>query len=233
MQRMIQLADRTAFKERMKQCLTIDANKTVVMTVDMQRQYLDMDVGGQPVLPEEAQRVLKYSKELLDFAREQGIPVLHVYVCRRQREIETDLSGTSFYRASRDLKLSQLPDTPEKPVPDRLEGSPQCQVPEELVAESDLHVRSKKTMDSYLGTEIELLFQRVLKPETVVLMGINTDTCVYSTTFSTANRGYKTIVISDCTASMRGKDSHEMALELMSRSFSWVLTVAEFKEKVL
>ena len=68
---------------------------------------------------------------------------------------------------------------------------------------------------------------------TVVLTGINTDTCVYSTAFSTANRLYKTVVISDCTASMRGKDSHEMALELMSRSFAWVLPLAEFKAKVL
>ncbi len=66
-----------------------------------------------------------------------------------------------------------------------------------------------------------------------MITGINTDTCVYCTTFSTANRGYKPVVISDCVASMRGKDSHWMALELMSRSIAWVLSVEEFKEKVL
>ena len=135
-------------------------------------------------------------------------------------------------KAARDLKLSQLADMPEKDVPECIEGTLQCQVPEELVAIGDLHVTSKKTMDCYLGTELDYLLQHVFKAETVVLTGINTDTCVYSTAFSTANRGYKTVVISDCTASMRGKDSYEMALELMSRSFAWVLTVDEFKDKI-
>lgn len=40
------------------------------------------------------------------------------------------------------------------------------------------------------------------------------------------------VVIADCVASMRGKDHHGMALELMSRSIAWVLTVEQFKEKV-
>ena len=55
---------------------------------------------------------------------------------------------------------------------------------------------------------------------------------MYSTAFSTSNRGYKTVVVSDCVASMRGKDNHWMALQLMSRSIAWVLTVEELKEKL-
>jgi nicotinamidase-related amidase len=62
--------------------------------------------------------------------------------------------------------------------------------------------------------------------------GINTDTCVYATTFAASNRGYQPVVISDCVASMRGLDHHWMALELMARSIAWVLTVEEFKAKV-
>ncbi len=233
MVRMIQLADRTEFKERMNQYLTIDPKKTVVMTVDMQRQSLDMEVAGHSLMPDEADRVLKHSKELLDFARQHNIPVIHVYVCQQKREVQANFQGSAFSKATRDLKLSQSPDMPEKAMPDRLEGSPQCQVPSQLLAEGDLHITSKKTRDGYLGTELEFLLQRILKPEVVVLTGINTDTCVYSTVFSTFNRGYKPVVISDCTASRRGKDCHEMALELMARGLAWVLTVAEFKEKVL
>ena len=70
------------------------------------------------------------------------------------------------------------------------------------------------------------------RADAVILCGINTDTCVYSTAFSTSNRGYKTVVVSDCVASMRGKDNHWMALRLMSRSIAWVLTVEELKEKL-
>ena len=62
--------------------------------------------------------------------------------------------------------------------------------------------------------------------------GINTDTCVLATTFAAGNRGYQPVVISDCVASMRGLDQHWMALEIMSRSIAWVLTIDEFKAKV-
>ena len=91
---------------------------------------------------------------------------------------------------------------------------------------------TKKSLDGFLDTDLDILLRRILRAETVVVTGINTDTCVYSTTFAASNRGYAPIVISDCVASMRGKDAHWMALELMSRSIAWVLSVDEFKQKV-
>src|SRR5207244_13112869 len=109
---------------------------------------------------------------------------------------------------------------------------PATQVPPSLVAPHDVHVTTKISLDGSLDTHLDILLRRVLRAETVVLTGINTDTCVYSTTFAASNRGYAPIVISDCVASMRGKDAHWMALELMSRSIAWVLSVDEFKQKV-
>jgi nicotinamidase-related amidase len=50
--------------------------------------------------------------------------------------------------------------------------------------------------------------------------------------FAAGNRGYQPVVISDCVASMRGVDQHWMALELMSRSVAWVMTVDEIKAKL-
>lgn len=231
----VEFQDRSAFHEDMKQLLNIDERKTVLLTVDMQREYLDMEVASSPVIPEEAERVLTHAKELLDFARSSGIPVIHVYSTRRSEELERGFSnaGLAYSRAGRARKLSQLPHAPVSDIPDRLIGSPQSEVPASLLHPDDMHVTTKKTLDGYQYSDLDMLLGRVFKPETVVLTGINTDTCVYSTAFSTANRGYTPVVISDCVASMRGKDSHWMALELMSRSIAWVLTVEEFKSKVL
>lgn len=229
---MMEIQDRSRFREGMKKLLTIDPKTTVVLTVDMQYNYLEMDAGGDPVLPDEAARVLKGAKELLDFARQQSIPVVHVYTTRRELELDINPNPMAYGKVGREVKLWQTPHTAQGELPDRPEGSHRSQVPVELVAPSDLHVTTKKTMDGYLGSDLDWLLTKNLRPETVVLTGINTDTCVYSTTFSTANRGYQPVVISDCVASMRGKDSHLMALELMSRSIAWVLTVAEFKAKV-
>ena len=230
-----ELQDRSAFQEDMKQLLRIDERKTVVLTVDMQREYLDLEVASSPVLPDEAERVLKHAKDLLDFARSRGIPIIHVYSARRSEELERGFNnaGLAYSKAGRARKLSQLPHAPVSDIPDRLIGSPQSQVPASLLHPDDMHVTTKKTLDGYQYSDLDMLLGRVFKPETVVLTGINTDTCVYSTTFSTANRGYTPVVISDCVASMRGKDSHWMALELMSRSIAWVMTVEEFKSKVL
>ena len=230
-----ELQDRSAFQEDMKQLLRIDERKTVVLTVDMQREYLDLEVASSPVLPDEAERVLKHAKDLLDFARSRGIPIIHVYSTRRSEELERGFNnaGLAYSKAGRARKLSQLPHAPVSDIPDRLIGSPQSQVPASLLHPDDMHVTTKKTLDGYQYSDLDMLLGRVFKPETVVLTGINTDTCVYSTTFSTANRGYTPVVISDCVASMRGKDSHWMALELMSRSIAWVMTVEEFKSKVL
>ena len=231
----VEFQDRSAFQADMNQLLSIDEDKTVLLTVDMQREYLDMEVASSPVLADEAERVLTHAKELLDFARSRGIPVIHVYSTRRMEELERGFNnaGLAYSKAGRARKLSQLPHVAVSDVPDRLIGSPHAQVPASLVHPDDVHVTTKKTLDGYQYSDLDLLLGRVYKPETVVLTGINTDTCVYSTAFSTANRGYKPVVISDCVASMRGKDSHWMALELMSRSIAWVLTVEEFKDKVL
>jgi nicotinamidase-related amidase len=227
-----ELANRQSYKEGMKSLLSIDPTRTVVLTVDMQYNYLEADAGGDPILPDEAARVLRGTKRLIDFAQKQSIPVIHVYTTRREKELEINPLPFSVGRIGRSVKLWQTPHTSQGELPDRPEGSHRSQVPSELVSPQDLHVTTKKTMDGYLYSDLDWILSYHLKPETVVLTGINTDTCVYSTAFSTANRGYQPVVISDCVASMRGKDSHLMALELMARSIAWVLTVEEFKEKI-
>lgn len=203
------------------------------MTIDMQRDYLDPEVASAPVAMDEAERVLKHSRDLLDLARAEGLPVVHVYVRRRRVESERgwETAGATF-RIGREHGLSQNAQAGVRRIPDRREGSPQAEVPAVLLAPDDVHVTTKKSLDSFLGTDLDFLLRQVYRAETVVLSGINTDTCVYSTAFSASNRGYQTVVISDCVASMRGRDHHWMALELMARSIAWVLTLKEFEAKL-
>ncbi|MBI2491791.1 MAG: cysteine hydrolase [Candidatus Rokubacteria bacterium] len=229
----VEFQDRGAYRARMNELLRIDPARTVVLTVDMQRDYLDPEVASAPVALDEAERVMKHARDLLDFARGRGLPIVHVYVNRRRAESERGLetAGETF-RVNREHGLSQNAQAGVRRIPDRREGSPQAEVPAILVAPDDVHVTTKKSLDGFLGTDLEFLLSRVYKAETVVLTGINTDTCVYSTAFSASNRGFRTVVISDCVASMRGRDHHWMALELMARSIAWVLTVAEFKAKL-
>lgn len=233
MKPLVEFQDRSQYKEEMKALLRLDRRSAVVLTIDMQRDYLDPTVAAAPVAVDEAERVMKHTRDLLDFARAQGLPVVHVYVRRRKVESErgVETAGATF-RLALEHSLSQNAQAGVRRIPDRREGSPQAEVPTELVAPDDVHVTTKKSLDGFLDTDLDFLLRHVYKAETVVLTGINTDTCVYSTAFSASNRGYQTVVISDCVASMRGRDHHWMALELMARSIAWVLTVKEFEEKL-
>jgi biuret amidohydrolase len=228
----VEFRDASEYKRGMNDLLRVDPARTVALTVDMQWEYLDRDEGLAPVAAADAQRVIGQTAKLLDFCRGEGIPVIHVYVSRRPIEFEHGFGWPAYLQAGERAGLSQNPNAPVRAHVDRLEGSHGSRVPDELVAPEDLHVVSKRQMDGFHETDLDTLLGRVFRPETVVLTGINTDTCVYATTFGASHRGYKPVVISDCVASMRGEDHHWMALELMARSIAWVLSLEEFVAKV-
>jgi nicotinamidase-related amidase len=115
-----------------------------------------------------------------------------------------------------------------------IQGSLQTELMPEIGPEKgDYVIENKKTFSSFQGTDLEHLLRIVLGVDTVVLMGINTNTCVLCAAFESFNLGYKTVVISDCVASMYGQDLHGLGLQNVARCLGWVLTVNEFKEKVM
>lgn len=223
------LADRSQYKNKMRQALTIDPAQCAAITVDMQREYLDEAVGHSVVEPQEAERVMASSKRMLDACRSLEIPVVHAYVVRRPQEISAGFhtGGLAYTMLAQSIGASQAPHRPVRSQVDRIEGSPESLVPDSLLDPNDIHMTTKKSLDSFADTDLDFLLTRILKSKFLILSGINTDTCVYSTAFTAANKGYWPIVVSDCAASMRGVDSHHMALELMSRSIAWVLSLEE------
>ena len=232
MQPPVEINDRSEYKRRMNELLQIDKGRTVVITVDMQNDYLDMALATAPVAPAEAERVVGNARRLLEFARAEGIPVIHVYVKRRPVEVERGFETHPMVSLSQRARVSQNVHAEARRGPDRVEGMPQAEIPASLVAPGDVHVTTKRVMDGFHGTDLDTLLARVFKAETVLLTGINTDTCVMATTFAAGNRGYKPVVISDCVASMRGIDQHWMALEMMARSIAWVMTIDELIAKL-
>ncbi len=216
----------------MKSLLSLEIARTAIVTVDMQRDYLDETVGSNLLPRLESRRVLTQTVHLLELGRSCGMSIVHAYVRRRPIEIKHEFVGTPLSRIGRAHNLSQSARGMIRRIPDRLEGSPQAEIAPALVAPEDVHVTTKKTMDAFYDTELELVLGRVLQVQTVIIAGINTDTCVHNTAFAAANHGYQPIVVSDCTASTRGTDHHWMALELMSRTFAWVLSLTELEVKL-
>jgi len=112
-----------------------------------------------------------------------------------------------------------------------LEGSPGTQIVPGLYREGDYVIDSKKRLDCFYGTDLRQLLD-ALNVRSVVLMGINTNTCVLNTAFTAFNFDYRVVVLSDCVASMYGDDLHALGLQNVSRCLGWVLTNEQLFQKL-
>jgi nicotinamidase-related amidase len=92
-------------------------------------------------------------------------------------------------------------------------------------------ITSKHRLSSFIDTDLESTL-RALDVDTLILIGINTNTCVQCAAFEAFNRDYAVIVASDCVHSMYGDDLHEFGLENVARCFGWVLSADEIAEKL-
>ncbi len=228
----IEIEDHNATLRALKEHLQIDPRKTALVTVDMHRGHLDPVEATLPVSVEESRGVCRNGHDLLTFARAQGIPVVHVIAVFR--EVEVDKINPRI-GATRVVLSKAAPKTEaqRRETLHNIQGSLQTQLMPEIGPEQgDYVIDNKKTFSIFQGTDLEHLLRIVLAVDTVVLMGINTNTCVLCGAFESFNLGYKTIVVSDCVASMYGQDLHMLGLQNVARCLGWVLTVDEFKEKV-
>ncbi len=227
----VKILDRTKFIEAMKEQLNVDPKTTAVVAVDMHQGHLDPDMARILVPEDECKRVLTNSKKLIAIARQYKIPIIHVVVTRRP--IENRQRSSSFYEPSKRANAKLAPEERSwmgKTEPVEGWWLPKI-MPDVAPGPDDYVIDNKKTFSAYYGTDLEHLLKN-LKVDTVVIIGINTNTCDLCTAFETVNLGFKLIMISDCVASAYGEDLHVFALQNIARCLGWVLTIPEFEEKL-
>ncbi|MDR7434861.1 MAG: isochorismatase family cysteine hydrolase [Armatimonadota bacterium] len=226
--------DRSEMIHALKAQLSINPRETAVVLVDAHRGHLDPEVATMPVAPEDARRVRENLGRLVREARALGIPVIHVVMTHRRIPYPgAESMSNPFWRAVEAAKQSLTPGRPSTISGHNLEGSVQTEIIPEVGPEpSDYVIRSKKRLSAFYGTDLEFLL-RTLKVSTVVLGGINTNTCVLCTAFDAFNRDFQVIVISDCVASMYGEDLHVFGLQNVSRCLGWVLGLDEFLDLLM
>jgi len=220
--------NRRAFVEAVRAQLRVDPARTAVLAVDVHRGHLDPDVATMPVSPDDARRVRGAVARLLGGARAAGVPVVYVLLTYRRTDPPgLESMGNPFWKAVEAARESMTPGRASTIVRHNQEGSPQTELPPELAAQTgDYVIRSKKRLSAFYGTDLETLL-RALGTETVVLCGINTNTCVLCTAFDAFNRDLRVIVASDGVASMYGDDLHVLGLENIGRCLGWVLSTDE------
>jgi nicotinamidase-related amidase len=190
---------------------------TAVVTIDMHRGHLDPEVATMPLPAEAAARVTAANKVLIDGARRLGLPVVHVVTSYHDvSEIASNpwwkqVAGTDATRSN--VLAHQLP------------GSPGLEVMPGLLDPADVVVFNKKRYDAFVATELDYVL-RARGITTVLLTGVNTNSCVLATTVSANAKDYAPVVVEDCVDTM-DRSLHEAALNLIRQAFGWTATAGE------
>ena len=231
----VEIVDRASLTSGLYRELVLDPARTAIVAIDMHRGHLDMEVATMPAKPDDAARVIAHARAALDFARGRGIPVIHVIlVYRKIPGLGSEGMVSPFWQALHAAQGENDRLTPGRKSTVRehnIEGSPGTEIMPALYAKSDYVIDSKKRLDCFYGTDLRQLLD-TLGVKNVVLMGINTNTCVLNTAFTAFNFDYRVVMLSDCVASMYGDDLHVLGLQNVARCLGWVITNEQFIEKL-
>jgi nicotinamidase-related amidase len=107
-----------------------------------------------------------------------------------------------------------------------LKGSPGCTIMPEVFENSDFVIDAKKRYDCFFATDLDLSL-RAHGVDTVLITGVNTNSCVLATAAAACCRDYAVVVVSDCVDTMDGPDFHQWALRIIGTAFGQVLSAAE------
>jgi nicotinamidase-related amidase len=219
-------------RERMNARLRIDPRATAVLAIDTHRGHLDPEIATMPVAADVAADVVESSRRLLAATRAAGVPTAFLVMHNRMIAGRSEYLRNPWWRAIEEDRESLTPELPSTVKGHNLVGSPQTEVMPELApTEDDVVITSKHRLSSFIDTDLES-WLRARGIETVLLIGINTNTCVQCAAFEAFNRDYAVVVVSDCVHSMYGDDLHEFGLDNVARCIGWVLSVDQVVEKL-
>ena len=192
--------------------LGVDDVRPAVVTIDLHRGHLDMDVATLPLPPEPAARVVEANRVFLDRARAVGLPVIHVITQYRSAD---EVASNPFWKA-----IAGSGATRANILAHNIPGTPGAQLMPGIGVEGDVVVLNKRRYDCFQATDLEFTL-RSLGVNTLLITGVNTNSCVLATTIIASTKDFACIVIEDCVDTVDGRHFHEAALDCIQRAFGW------------
>src|ERR1051326_554471 len=193
--------------------------RPAVVAIDLHRGHLDPEVATMPLEARTAARVVAANAKFLRWCRAASIPVFHcVATYRDADEIRTNPGWRARAEDPNDLRNTVLIHN--------LKGSPGCTIMPEVFEKSDFVVDAKKRYDCFLGTDLNLSL-RAHGVDTVLITGVNTNSCVLATAAAACCRDYAVVVVSDCVDTMDGPQFHDWALRIISTAFGQAIGAEE------
>ncbi len=192
--------------------------KAAAIGIDLHRGHLDLSVATMPVRSEtDARRIVAANQRLFAWCRSVGIPVAHLVTTYRDAD---EIRANPFWRT----RAEGGQGTRKNVLRHNLAGTPGCAVIPELIEPGrDWVVDTKKRYDCFVATDLDFLL-RSHGINTVLMTGINTNSCVLGTAVSANVKDYAVIVVEDCVGTMDPPELHAAALACIRAAFGFVLT---------
>jgi nicotinamidase-related amidase len=195
--------------------LGVDHPRAAVIAIDLHRGHLDLAVATMPTTPDVASRIIAANKRLFDWCRSVDIPIVHQVTSYRDAG---EISANPFWRTRAEDPTA----TRRNVMRHNIIGGPGCAVMPQLIDPRDFVVNTKKRYDCFLGTDLDFLL-RSHGVNTLLITGVNTNSCVLATTTAANVRDYAVIVIEDCVDSMDGPELHAAGLACIKTAFGFVM----------
>jgi nicotinamidase-related amidase len=198
----------------------VDAVRAAVVGIDLHRGHLDLAVATMPVKTQaQADRVVAANKKLFDWCRGRAIPIVHLVTTYRDAE---EIRANPFWRTR-----AEDPNATRKNVlRHNIAGMPGCTVMPGLQQAQDWVVNTKKRYDCFVGSDLEFTL-RAHGINTLIITGVNTNSCVLSTVAAACSKDFAVIVPSDCVDTMDDPALHDQALACIRTAFGFVMTSDE------
>ncbi|HEX55247.1 MAG: cysteine hydrolase [Candidatus Altiarchaeales archaeon] len=174
-------------------------NRMALLVIDMLNDFLYGKLRC-----ERCQRIIPNVRKLIQYSRENGIPV--IYVC--DSHIKND---------------SEFEKWPEHAV----QGTKGSEIIPELKPREEDFIIKKRRYSAFFQTGLDSLL-RELKIGEIIICGILTDICVQHTAADAFYRGYKTIIPKECTESL-SDEAKEYSFRVMENLYNTrIVSLSEF-----
>jgi nicotinamidase-related amidase len=199
--------------------LGLDDIRPAIVAIDCHRGHLDPAVATMPAPADVAARLVEMNRLFFERGRALGIPVVHLVTTYRD---EAEIRANPFWRT----RAEDPHATRKNVLRHNLAGSPGCTIMPGLEQDGDIVVRTKKRYDCFVATDLDFTL-RAHGVNTLLMTGINTNSCVLATAIAANVRDYAVIVVEDCVDTMDSAEHHTAALLCLRTAFAHVMPSAD------
>lgn len=208
--------------------LQTQIGKTVLsfglIVVDMQNGFVSKggsyDKLGMNI--ENYRQIIPKMKKLINFCRNEGIPIFYTQAVREPSGIDLLLNDHRVLPRTREERIEKIPIC--------VRGTWDADIIHEIKPTDKDHMLIKRRDSAFQDTEIRV-WLRSLGINTLIFCGVDTSICVETSLREGFNLGYDVILITDATASGI-KKHYDTTLERVRDYYGIVTHLHEFEEMI-